>query len=348
MPSLVLSFVSLLLVADAMRKRVWPFVSFDISGSNPVELSLIPVEASGSSITVDLTFRLDSTSGNNFYLLQFDSAGVKQDGLTLEPASFPSACALSSSFEANKWYQISVSATAGSEIKYALDLATQCTALSGWPSSSLEPLKLFFRDTGTAAPAKITVANLKIIRQSIDYLVGTSELSATNAEVRQITYLSSLFEIPFITDYVPPIRVHNQVNLSTLGTDVSSSVSTVMTPTQKSYFRTGTTASGLLQWNSNPQFTDWYDNMPTTLETWIYMDSTAGYTFSGGEYMFHLQLSAAMRVKDASGEIGCSHQSDNDPTFSSFTSHFPSFVQFDTWNHLACIFRTTGISFAYN
>ena len=61
-----------------------------------------------------------------------------------------------------------------------------------------------------------------------------------------------------------------------------------------------------------------------------------------------MQSSLAIRIKDPNGEVGCSHTADNDPTFTSFATHFPSFLQFDRWNHLACVYRTTGIDFAYN
>ena len=61
-----------------------------------------------------------------------------------------------------------------------------------------------------------------------------------------------------------------------------------------------------------------------------------------------MQLSSAMRIKDANGEIGCSHSTHSANTFSSFTTHFPTFVQYNQWMHLACVFKLTAIDFAYN
>ena len=78
------------------------------------------------------------------------------------------------------------------------------------------------------------------------------------------------------------------------------------------------------------------------------MDTSTGFSFAAGSWIFHMQLSSAMRIKDANGEIGCSHSTHSANTFSSFTTHFPTFVQYNQWMHLACVFKLTAIDFAYN
>ena len=135
--------------------------------------------------------------------------------------------------------------------------------------------------------------------------------------------------------------------MSTLGSNIKSTESRVTAPTKRTYFSIGTSSNGLLRWNSNTRYTDWYVNLPGTLEIWLYMDTSTGYTF-GASWIFHMKKSLAIRIKDANGEIGCSHSKQKISSFSSFVTHFPSFVQYDEWNHLACVFNPTTIDFAYN
>ena len=119
-------------------------------------------------------------------------------------------------------------------------------------------------------------------------------------------------------------------------------------PSKRSYFTIGTTSNGLLRWNSNPRYTDWDTNLPGTKEIWIYLDTSTGYVFGAGSWIFHMTNSLAMRIKNADGEIGCGHNSDSALSFSSFASHFSTFVQYDRWIHLTCVYRPTGIDFGYN
>ena len=86
---------------------------------------------------------------------------------------------MTSSFAANKWYQVSLSVTAALDLKYALDLTILCSDTSGLPGATLDALKLFSRASAQSSPSKITVSNLRLIRRSIDDLISSGDLQAT-------------------------------------------------------------------------------------------------------------------------------------------------------------------------
>ena len=69
------------------------------------------------------------------------------------------------------------------------------------------------------------------------------------------------------------------------------------------------------------------------------MDTSTGFTFAGNSWIFHMESSLALRINDPTGEIGCSHTKDSTNSFSTFVSHFPSFIQYNVWNHLVCVFQ---------
>ena len=186
-------------------------MAFDIvaGGGSAVELSALPIEATNPPFTLDFSFRLDSNAGTSFTVLQFDTAGAKQNGATLDVPNYPTACTLSSSFTPNKWYQVSISVTGGGDYKYALDLATVCTGSTGLPGSSLDPLKLFVREAGNVSPSKVTVTNFRLIRLSIDDLLTSNELQFSRAVLKQATHINTLFEIPFISEFTPPLSRHD-------------------------------------------------------------------------------------------------------------------------------------------
>ena len=220
-------------------------------------------------------------------------------------------------------------------------------ASSGLPGTTLDSLKLFIRNSATDSPSKVTVSNLRLIKRSIDDLILSGELKPTRSSLDQATYLKTVLDIPFVDNFVLPVRKHDQLCLNDLGDYFSSSTSYVAALSKRSYFSIGTSSNGLLRWNSNPRYTDWEANLPGTAEIWLYMDTSTGYTF-GSSWIFHSSSSFSFRIKDATGEIGCSHLLDSNNSFSTFVSHFPSFVQYDVWIHLACVYKTSVIDFAYN
>ena len=114
-------------------------------------------------------------------------------------------CQLTTSFTPNTWHQISISLANAFDLKYAYNLVVACTQSSGLPDPTLNPLKPILRPAFQSDPSRVTVANFKLIRESIDALLSSNELKPTRSFVSQTTYLKTLLSIPFISEHIPPL-----------------------------------------------------------------------------------------------------------------------------------------------
>lgn len=152
-----------------------------------------------------------------------------------------------------------------SELKYALNLATVCTALTDMPETQLDSLKLFIKEKKNEFPSKIVISGVRIIRKSIDDLLASNELSATRSSLSLSTYLSTTLSISLVTDYVGLTMAHNrEISLATVGSNFELSTSRYPVEAKRAYFSIATTGNGLLSWNSNPRYTDWVHHLPAT------------------------------------------------------------------------------------
>ena len=66
-------------------------------------------------------------------------------------------------------------------------------------------MKFFLRSSGDPAPTKVTVLNLRYIKRSIDDLLLSNELYYSRSYLSQSTALSTVFDIPFVNNYIPEV-----------------------------------------------------------------------------------------------------------------------------------------------
>lgn len=194
-----LLFAFLLLPTSSIREVTNSFHQFQINPSttNEVWVELPPFTAALVEYTIDLTFRIDTLALMEFKLLTFDNAGFTLNGNTLGVVSFPTTCTLSSSFEANRWTQVTLAVTS-SRIEYYLNQVRQFYSSTGYPTANLNPLSLLMRPAGSSTPSKITLSNLKVFNNDWSVLKFYKLINYYLPQMTDLRRVYYIYHIQFI------------------------------------------------------------------------------------------------------------------------------------------------------